>query len=87
MLLDISPTFPSKVCVSLSFCNLFFFNSADCYRACPITVTRIIGFRAVQLAIKKQHDGINRDHCCEDLDKVQREKRASYVVKNLSLFC
>ena len=35
----------------------------------------------MQLAIKKQHDGINREHCCDNLDKVQREKRASYVVK------
>ena len=35
----------------------------------------------MQLAIKKQHEGINREHCCVDLDKVQREKRASYVVK------
>ena len=35
----------------------------------------------MQLAIKQQHEGINREHCCVDLDKVQREKRASYVVK------
>lgn len=41
----------------------------------------------MQLAVKKQHLGINRECCCDDLDKsTEVEEEVSYVVR-ISGFC
>lgn len=83
---DNFPTLSGKEAGVCPFCNLFF-NPADCYRVCLIAVARMTGFRDMQLAVKKRHPGINRECCCDDLDKSTKvEEEVSYVVR-ISGFC
>lgn len=36
----------------------------------------------MQLVVKKQHPGINREHCCDDLHRSTKvEEEVSYVVR------
>lgn len=78
--MKISPLLSGKEVGVCPFCNLFF-NPADSYRVCLITVA-IAGLSAMQLVVKKQHPGINREHCCDDLDRSTKvDEEVSYVVR------